>query len=261
MNEPVRITTITEEELENYLVANPSQIREGLTFLSRQFRTDSGPLDMLVLDDDGMIWVIELKVESDDGQLIQGLRYYDYVRSNIESIARGFSGEGHEIDVNKGPGLILVSTDFTSTLKRITKYVSVPIDLFEAMPIEIPSGEKQVLCRNVDLGAPYEPLTIPTREGNLAYIEDESVRNFCRKCLEQLESKGAEIRPLKGEWFTMRHSGKIFMSLGCKQKFFSVYVIMESDDSLTVRFRIKTQQDWRKDIEPHLVTLGLSETS
>ena len=60
-------------ELEDILERNPEKLRDGSVCLRRQFPTDTGLLDMLILDSDGVIWVTELKAEQDDGHMDQGL--------------------------------------------------------------------------------------------------------------------------------------------------------------------------------------------
>ncbi|MFW9889666.1 MAG: endonuclease NucS domain-containing protein [Candidatus Thorarchaeota archaeon] len=251
MNEHITLAGMSERDLEDYLADSPSQIKEGLVLLGRQFPTDSGALDLLLMDENGVLWVTELKIHADEGHLNQGLRYYDYVRTNIEAIARSYRAESHEVDPRAEPGLMLISTEFSQVLLRIVKYVNVPVDITEAIPIELPSGEKQVICRNVDYGAPYDSPDIPTREGNLAYITDEEVRKICANILDDLESKGAAIRPVKNFWFTLRKDGNLFMSLGCKRKFFSVYIAL-TEDRWSERIRIATLEEWKDKIEPNL---------
>lgn len=246
MNEQVKPCDMTEKELENYLAANPNQIGEGFKLLRQQFPTDSGPLDMLLSDGDGGIWVTELKINAEEGHLDQGLRYYDYVRANIESISHAF-----KIDERREPGLALISTDFSEALLRIVKYINVPLELVEAIPIMLPSGEKQVLCRSKEYGAPYSPPDIPTREGNLSYIQDKSVRELCRNILDNLEKRGVSIQPLKGNWFSMRKGEGVFLTLGCRQQHLSVYVGVD-EENYSDRIKVERQSDWDGEVEPHL---------
>jgi RecB family endonuclease NucS len=60
---------VSEKELENLLVENPEAIERGMKILGRQIQTDTGPLDILAVDEDGVLTLIELKNEVDDGQL------------------------------------------------------------------------------------------------------------------------------------------------------------------------------------------------
>jgi len=249
----IKIIKIEESELEDYLVKHPKAIEEGMKILGHQITTDSGPLDILAVDKDDILVVIELKNEMDNGQLDQGLRYYDWVRTNLEWISRSFSKEkGVKIDVTQEPGLILIAPEFSENLKRISKYVSIPLDLMEYIAIELPNGEKHVICRVIDYGAPSEPPVIPTREGHLKYIEDGKVQQLCRTCLQQLENLGIEIRPIKGRWFSLWYKKKRFMYLGCKKRFF-VCEIQGPDGTWTERFRIETKEDWETIFNNHVL--------
>jgi RecB family endonuclease NucS len=91
---------VSEKELEDLLVENPDAIEKGMKILGRQIQTDSGPLDILAVDEDGVLTLIELKNEVDDGQLDQGLRYYDWARL----IFNGSLGTLKKLMLNKSQG-------------------------------------------------------------------------------------------------------------------------------------------------------------
>ena len=251
----IKQINVDERELEDLLVKNPEAIEEGMNILGRQIQTDSGPLDILASDADKVLTVIELKNEIDDKQLDQGLRYYDWVKSNIQWISKHFPDK---VDSEQEPRLILIAPGFSENLKRIAKYVNVSLDLLEYTVIQLPDGEKYVLCKLVEIGKPSEPTILPTREGHLKRIENEKVRKFCEDCLNQLQNMGIEIRPIQNYWFSMWYKGKRFMYLGCKKKFF-VCEIQRQDGSWTPRIRITSKEDWDKlfaqEIMPLLQTI------
>jgi hypothetical protein len=93
------------------------------------------------------------------------------------------------------------------------------LDLYEYIAIQLPNGEKTILCRLVEVSEPPPPLEIPTKEGHLSYIEDEKVRQLCAECLKGLEDKGVEVRPMKDYWFSIWYKGRRFMYKGCKKRF------------------------------------------
>jgi Holliday junction resolvase-like predicted endonuclease len=212
-----------------------------MKILGRQIQTDSGPLDILAVDEDGVLTIIELKDEVDDKQLDQGLRYYDWVRTNIQWISRSFK----EVDAEQEPRLILIAPTFSENLRRIAKYVNVNLDLMEYHAIQLPNGERHVLCHSVEIEGPPEPTVVPTREGNLKRIENEKMRQLCADCLKELENKGIEIRPIQNYWFSLWYKGKRFMYLGCKKRFF-VCEIQKPDGSWTGRIRISLKEEWEK---------------
>jgi len=106
------LVEIGERELEDLIVREPSIIEDGFKIVARQWPTDSGPLDILGVDTDGIIVVVELKTEEDDKQIIQALRYYDYVPDNLVTIARYFSSDKFFISDQEDPRLILVAPFF-----------------------------------------------------------------------------------------------------------------------------------------------------
>ena len=81
---------IEEKKLEQILYENPDYLEEGLKSVGRQFPTDSGPLDLLCVDADNILVVVELKNEEDDYQLLQALRYYDYIAEHIYELTHHF---------------------------------------------------------------------------------------------------------------------------------------------------------------------------
>jgi hypothetical protein len=232
---------VSEKELEDLLVENPDAIEKGMKILGRQIQTDSGPLDILAVDEDGVLTLIELKNEVDDGQLDQGLRYYDWARTNIQWISRYFK----EVDAEQEPRLILIAPAFSENLRRIVKYVNVNLDLIEYHAIRLPDGKKGILCRPIEIGGPPEPPAVPTREGNIKRIENEKVRQLCVECLKELENMGIEIRPIQNYWFSIWYRGKRFMYLGCKKRFF-VCNIQKPDGSWTGRIRVTTKEKWEE---------------
>jgi Holliday junction resolvase-like predicted endonuclease len=232
---------VEEKELEDLLVEDPEAIERGMKILGRQIQIDSGPLDVLAVDEDGALTLVELKSKIDDGQLDQGLRYYDWVRSNIQWTSRNFK----EVDAEEEPRLILIAPAFSENLRRIAKYVDVNLDLIEYRVIHLPDGKRGVLCHRLEIGGPPEPPVVPTREGNIKRIENEEVRQLCAECVKELENKGIEIRPLQGWRFSIWYKGKRFMRLRCKKKFF-VCEIQKPDGLWTRRIRITTKKEWEK---------------
>jgi len=244
----IKEISISEKELEDLVVKNPEVVEEGMSILGRQIRTDSESLDILAVDEDGVLTVIELKNKADDGQLDQGLRYYDWARANISWIARSFE----KVDARREPRLILIAPAFSENLQRVAKYVDVNLDLYEYIAIQLPNGERAILCRWVEIPEPPTRLEIPTEEGHLSYIGDEKVRQLCAECLKGFEDKGIEVRPIKDFWFSIWYKGKRFMYLGCKKRFF-VCQIQRPDGSWTERIRISEREDWEKTFKDQIL--------
>jgi hypothetical protein len=255
----LKIVEVSERELEQLLVNDPACIEEGVQVLDRQVPTDTGSLDILATDADSVLCIIELKVTVDEGHLAQGLRYYDWARINLEAIARHYP---NKVDPNQEPALILIAPGFSQNLIRIAKYVDVPLDFRQYRVLQMPDGEREVVCTSVEIPEKRWPPRIPTQELNLAYIESGQVRTLCEKAIEELGAMGVELRPKQNYWFSCWCRGKRFMYLGSKKKFF-VIEVERPDGSWSGRNKVATQDEWervmRDEILPVYRTLGGTE--
>ncbi len=245
----VTVVELSEVELEEMLANQPTYIEEGMNILARQFPTDSGPLDMLASDTDKVLCVIELKNRPDETHLDQGLRYYDWARTNLEGIARHFAGK---VDANQVPKLILIAPSFFPVVVRIAKYLNIPLDLKEYTCFQVAEGERAILCKSLQFGEPPGPLAIPTDEVNLGNIENERVRTLCRKALDELRGAGIEMRPKQNYWFSGWYKAKRFFYLGCKRQFF-VLEVERPDGSWSNRLRVANEDDYAKALRDEIV--------
>ena len=235
------IVEVTEKELEHLLVNDPQCIEEGMQVLDRQVPTDTGFLDILGTDRDGVLSVIELKVVLDEGHLDQGLRYYDWARTNLEGIARHYP---KKVDVDQEPALVLIAPTFSQNLIRMAKYVDVPLHFKEYRVLELPGGEREVVCKSVEIPEKPGITRIPTQGGNVAYMESLEIRAICENAIAELAAMGVELRPKQNYWFACWYKGKRFMYLGCKKKFF-VIEVEQPDGSWSRRNRVTNQDDWQ----------------
>jgi endonuclease len=158
------------EELESLLVANPDVIEQGLKVISHQLKTDSGPLDILAVDSMGTLVVIELKNEVCESHLDQGLRSYDWCRQNISLISQVYS-EKNRIAPNSPPRLMLIAPSFPETVRRISKYIDVELNLVEYHAFEDEKGERGIICTEIDHGQPPEPPDILTLREKLGIFQ------------------------------------------------------------------------------------------
>jgi len=233
------------DQLEPIIVGDPESIEEGLKVLAHQFPTDSGPLDILAVDSDGVAVVIELKDEIDDSQLDQGLRYYDWVRSNLAALSKAFS----PIDSREEPRLILIAPGFSEDLKRISRYTTLNasglLELKEYHAIQLPSNEVGILTTDVDIGASPEPPELLSMDEKMKHIQNDKIRELCKQCLDELQSNGVEIRPIRGHWASAWYKGKRFAYIGFRKQFF-VFDVEKPDGSWSDRIRVRNKEDWDK---------------
>lgn len=71
------ITEGTENHLQEWLADNPEVIGEGFTFVEREFRTEHGPVDLLMKDPEGNYLAVEIKRIAMLGTVGQVQRYVD----------------------------------------------------------------------------------------------------------------------------------------------------------------------------------------
>jgi hypothetical protein len=240
-----------KEELEPLLVANPEYLETGMKVVAHQVTTPTGPLDILAVDDDGALVIIELKneVDEEEAQLLQGLRYYDWCFENRAWLANAYRNKG--IDAQKEPRLILVAPDFSDSLKRLAKYLTLEIEIFRYQAIEMPDGQRDIVCNQVLYEERPELPKISTISQSTERIKDEDVRSLYSKCLGDLEQMGFELQPRAGETVSVFYQGKRRLRLYPKGQFFAIR-ILQSDGDWTGRNRIKTQIEWDNLVKSHL---------
>lgn len=247
----VKEVQVSEKELEALLIKDLSVIDPNLEFLSRQIETDSGFLDVLAFDkEEKSIVVVELKVKEDDGQLFQAVRYYDWVRSRIELIRRLYK---KDIDLSSDDWLILIAPRFSENLKKVARYVTLAVNLFEFTVLELPDGEKHVICKDIDYGEPYEPREIPTIQGHLDYITDKNVKGICSDAIEALENKNIEVQP-KRRRLNLVINSNIVGRIRVRRNFFGIRTGFKGN--WTEYYNVYTRKDWdsffKKKIEPFI---------
>jgi|GEM_PF-1015578 hypothetical protein len=242
MTKKLKVVDIKEKEELEPMVANDLElIEDGLILIQRQVPTDSGPMDILAVDSDGSLVTMELKGIVDDQQLVQGLRYYDWVAKNASWISNAYKEKN--IDPNETCRLILVAPDFDDVTKKVAKYLNVELDLVKYTGVELPDGTRTIICENINVTEPPEPPKIYTTPEKLNRIIDEKVRLLCKDSIDQMKQHGIETRPIHGEWFSCWYKNKRFMYLGCKKQFFVIEII-QADGDWSRRIRIATKKEW-----------------
>jgi len=226
-----------------------------MRFLERQLQTDSGPLDLLTLDSEKRACVVELKNETEEKQLFQGIRYYDWVKTNIAWLSRVH----HDIDASAEPRLILIAPDFPDELRRVAKYTTLNADgalslkVYHAFAVD--DKEKAVICSDVEIGeAPEEP-EIPTIEDKVEYIQSDKVKQLLQNTIIELKGKGIEIRPIRGYGMSGFYKEKRFLRLYPRKQWF-VGKAMNLDGEWTPNVQIQTEEQWKgffeKEVKPIL---------
>jgi hypothetical protein len=215
-----------------------------MKILARQLDTDTGPLDLLGVDSEHAACVIELKDGPEDEQRFQGIRYYDWVKSNIAWLSKSYK----ELDTAAEPRLILIAPQFSDNLKRAAKYTTLNQDdllsLKEYHAFLVDSKEKAVICSDVDVGEAPEAPEIPTIDKKIEYIQSEKVRGALMWAMNDLKTKGTEIRPIKGRGMSGRYKGKRFLRLSTRQQWF-VARAQNLEGNWSPQYQIDSEEDWK----------------
>lgn len=119
LNDPSIIREQTEEKLQLYISKNLSKIDEKYEFLSREFETGFGPVDILAKNKEtgGMV-AIEIKRTATINSVYQVLRYVDSLESRYETvepvlIALNFNDSTKRLASNKGVTCLTVPSDWS----------------------------------------------------------------------------------------------------------------------------------------------------
>jgi hypothetical protein len=262
------------DELEPLIASQPEAVEEGLVILARQLPTDSGPLDILAVDNSGAAVVMELKVAPDDEHLIQGLRYYDWVAANIAWIANVYP----QVESKSTPRLMLIAPEFTDTVRRVAKYISlgdeVPgTELIEYTALELPDGNRSLVCKSLEVGVIPEAPEVPSIEEKARLFQSDDLRALFRRVVDDLTAAGAQLRPLHEAWISAWHRERRFMYLACKKKFIIVDLKRADSNSTqyksgstwTGRKRIQNASEWQtfltEEVLPTITAMGRGNES
>ena len=185
-----KATVKDELELESLFKRNPEQIERGLRVLGSQIRTPptDSKIDLLCVDSEGVITVIELKLESDEHQMEQIMMYYDWALSNLDWIKNAYPK--YQIK-DERPRLILIAKSFPERVITLAKYVNeavTKVDLYTYSAIKV-EDKKEVVCTEYRLPQVPEIKEKPkTPEEIIGYIKDDKIKSVCKKVLEDIKN-------------------------------------------------------------------------
>ncbi len=215
---------ISEKQLEELTRKEPDLIEDGLKYIDHQRQTDRGPLDILCVDSGNALVVAELKAVEDDGMLVQGIDYYDYISRNLDGFARAYKDS--EIDPTQKPRLLLIAPSFSITLVNRCKWVDIPISLFTFQCISFVDNPKEIITvfKEITIPSNPKPVEVYTIGQRLGYITDSEVRKVGENLLKEIKAWDQEnilIEPIQSD-ISIKVSGKVFAYLGPRRKFFLI---------------------------------------
>ena len=240
-----KVMAVSEKQLEEIVRRVPEYIEEGLRYIDHQKRTDRGPLDILFVDSGNALVVAELKVVEDDGMLIQGLDYYDYVTNNIEGYARAYKEKA--IDPTQTTRLFLIAPSFSVSLLNRCKWIDIPISLFTFQCITFEDNPKEIIpiFKEVAIPSRPEPIEVYTIEKRLNYITEDNIRKTVQELLNEIQEWDKEhiiAEPTKYD-ISIKVSGSVLAYVAPRRKYFAIYTY--DTDEEWKGFPIKSDKDLR----------------
>ncbi len=234
---------ISETQLEALLIEDIESIEEGMIVLGNQISTGSvGEMDVLAVDKDGILNVIELKIVETDKQLFQGLRYLDWVNSNISLISKVYAYDKDAVtDDNYRPRLVLIAPSFSINLMTAVKYINtIGIDLFVYDVVQ--SGKQRKLLLNyLEIDDLQRRAEIPSLKGHRDYLDNEKAQELFDEVISYFESKkiGVEVRQRR---ISFTRDGNIIGRYRGRKGWFKIESILRGEGS--VNSDIRDKKDW-----------------
>ncbi len=212
---PYKKTDVSEAGLEDLVRRHSSLIEGGLVYIDHQKASAGGRLDVQMVDSGKSLVVAELKVVQDDGMLLQGVDYYDYVSSHAEAFARLY--KPHGIDPTQKVRLLLIAPSFSQTLVNRCKWIDLPISLFTFYCLNF-EGDDDLVPIFAEHTIPTPPAVLetpPTPANHLAYITNLNVRGNVSALLEEIKTWRPGSISVDGikDAISMKVNGRVFAYL------------------------------------------------
>ncbi len=247
-----KVVEVSETELEEIVRKGSDFIEEGLRYIDHQKRTEGRRLDVLFADSGNALVVAELKVTEDDGMLVQGLDYYDYIATNIEGFARAYKEK--KIEPTQKLRLFLVAPSFSVSLLNRCKWIDIPLSLFTFQCLVFEDNPKEIVpvFKEITIPSRLQPVEVYTIAQRLNYITDSKIRKTVEELLKEIQDWDKDnilIEPIKYS-ISIKVSGRVFMYLEPRRKHFLIssydnenkwtsFPIQQSEDLDEVKILLK----------------------
>ena len=238
---------VSEQQLEDLVRRHAGTIEDGLGYVDHQKQAAGGRLDVLMVDSGKSLVVAELKVVQDDGMLMQGIDYYDYISSHVEAFARLYNT--HKVDPMQEVRLFLIAPSFSQTLINRCKWINLPIFLFTFNCLNF-DGEEDLVPIFWEQAIPTLPeiIEVTHLDDHLNYITDPQVRSKVSALLDEINNwKPGSISLDSIKYaISMKINGRVFAYLYPRRKHYLLatfsdqevwteYIIKDDDDVVKVK--------------------------
>ncbi|MEX2287820.1 MAG: hypothetical protein WD648_12070 [Planctomycetaceae bacterium] len=240
-------TDVSEQRLEELVRRHAGMIEKDLVYVDHQKSAAGGRLDVLLVDSGKSLVVAELKVVQDDGMLLQGVDYYDYVSSHVEAFARLY--KPHDIDPTQQVRLFLIAPSFSQTLVNRCKWIDLPVYLFTFQCLQFEGDDDLVpIFAEHTIPTPPEVLEVRTLDEHLKYITDLNVRGKVSALLDEIKNWKAGSISLDAIKYaiSIKVNGRVFAYLSPRRQHYVLatfnaeeewtdYSIKDDDDLAQVK--------------------------
>jgi hypothetical protein len=187
----------------------------------------------------------ELKVTQDDGMLLQGLDYYDYVAVRVETFARLY--KAHSIDPTQQVRLLLIAPVFSQTLVNSCRWLDLPISLFTFQCLRF-EGETDVVPIFLEhtIAAPAKVAEVKHLDDHLNYITDSTVRARVTTMLDEAKAwrpGRISLDPINSA-ISVKAGGRVFAYVYPRRQHFIIGTF-DRDDKWK-EFCVKSEKDLAK---------------
>jgi len=242
---PYKKVDVTEQQLEDLIRRQSGTIEDGLGYVDHQKQAAGGRLDVLMVDSGKALVVAELKVVQDDGMLMQGVDYYDYISSHIEAFSRLY--KSHLINPTQEVRLFLIAPSFSQTLINRCKWVNLPISLFTYNCLKF-NGEEDIIpiFSEQAIPAPPEIIEVTHLADHLNYITDPQVRNKVSAVLDEVKNwkPGSISLDAIKQAISMKVNGRVFAYFYPRRKHYLLGTY--NDQEVWIEYIIKDDDDLSK---------------
>ncbi len=254
---PYKKVDVSEQQLEDLVRRHTGTIEEGLGYVDHQKQAAGGRLDVLMVDSGKALVIAELKVVQDDGMLMQGVDYYDYVSSNVEAFARLY--KTYLVDPTQEVRLFLIAPSFSQTLINRAKWVDLPVSLFSYNCLKF-DGEDDLIpiFSEQAIPTPPEVIEVTHLDDHLNYITDPGVRSRVTALLEEIKGwkPGNIALDSVKHAISMKVNGRVFAYFYPRRKHYLLatyndqqvwteYIIKDDDDLANVKPSMQAAMEQR----------------
>lgn len=237
-----KVIDVSEKQLEEMIKKEPDLIEDGLRYIDHQRKAGRGPLDVLFVDSGNALVISELKVIEDEGMLIQGIDYYDFVTSNIDGFARAY--KDRKIDPMQNPRLFLIAPSFSIQLLNRCKWIDIPISLFTFQCIVLQDKPEEIIPVFIEVTVPSrrQPVEVYTKEDKLNYITDSKAKKIAKEFIEEIKKwdEKVSIDAIKYA-LSIKVAGRVLAYLEPRRKYFLISTYDTDDEWKS--FTVKSEED------------------